>query len=99
MKRVLKTLSIHLFCIICFAFVYYYFSTNFDNNRQNKFKQYRHESNLHSLMECFLLSTTIQAGVGMSDVIPISTYGSIILIIQQLLMMSINVITIYVFTL
>ena len=98
MIRVVKTLTIHLFCIIFFAFFYYYFSIHFDNNKQNKFKHYRCESKLDSIIEFFLFSTTIQAGVGISDILPISVYGKILMIIQQLIMISISVITIYVFT-
>jgi len=99
MIRVVKTLTIHLFCIIFFAFFYYYSSTHFDNNNKlNKFKQYSHESTLDSILDFFLFSTTIQAGVGISDIVPISVYGKLLMIIQQLLMISISVITIYVFT-
>jgi len=91
MRRVLKTLFVHLFCIIFFAFFYYYFSTHF-NNTQHKLK-----TNIDLIIDFFLLSTTIQAGVGVSDILPISIYGKILMIIQQLLMISINVITMYVF--
>jgi hypothetical protein len=99
MRRVLKTLAIHSFCILLFAFFYYYFSKHFDNSRQNKFTYYNTEpSQLETLIDFFLFSTTIQAGVGISDIIPISIYGKTLMIIQQLIMISINVITIYVFT-
>jgi hypothetical protein len=90
MRIVVKTLAIHLFCILFFAFLYYYFSIHFDNN-----KHYKCES---SIIDFFLFSTTIQAGVGISDILPISVYGKLFMIIQQLLMISISVITIYVFT-
>ena len=52
-----------------------------------------------SIVDFFLFSTTIQTGVGITDILPISVYGKIFMIIQQLIMISINVITIYVFTL
>lgn len=98
MRRVVKTLAIHLFCIIFFAFFYYYFSTHFDNDdKQNKYYN-RKTSNLEALIDFFLFSTTIQAGVGISDIIPISVYGKMLMIMQQLIMISISVITIYVFT-
>ena len=98
MIRVAKTLSIHFFCIIFFAFFYYYFSLHFYNNKQNKVKHYNCESKLDSIIDFFLFSTTIQAGVGISEILPISVYGKIFMIIQQLIMISISVITIYVFT-
>jgi hypothetical protein len=89
MKRVLQTLAIHVFCILFFAFFYYYFSIHFNNN---------YKSNLESIIDFFLFSTTIQAGVGISDIVPVTLYGKIFMILQQLIMISINVITIYVFT-
>ena len=92
MKRVVKTLSIHLFCIFLFAFFYNHFSIHFDNNKQ-------HESKVDSIIDFFLLSTTIQAGVGVTNILPISIYGKMLMIIQQLIMISISVITIYFFTL
>lgn len=99
MIRVVKTLTIHILCIIFFAFFYHYFSIHFDNSKQNKFKCYNRESsNVESIIDFFLFSTTIQAGVGISDIIPISVYGKIFMIMQQLLMISMHVITIYVFT-
>ena len=95
MKRVVQTLTIHFFCILFFAFFYYYFSTHFDNNKQT---YYNRESIIDSAIDFFLLSTTIQAGVGVSDMFPISVYGKLLLISQQLIMISISVITIYIFT-
>ena len=67
-------------------------------NKQNKFEQYTRESTIDSIIDFFLFSTTIQAGVGISEILPISVYGKILMIIQQLIMISISVITIYVFT-
>ena len=93
MRRVVKTLAIHLFCIIFFAFFYYYFSTHFVNN-----KRYNYKSNIDTIIDFFLFSTTIQAGVGISEVLPISAYGKLLMILQQLIMISISVLTIYSFT-
>lgn len=99
MKRVVQTLAIHVFCILFFALFYYYFSLHFDNNnKQDKFTHYNRESNIESIIDFLLFSTTIQAGVGISDILPISVYGKLLMITQQLIMISISVITIYVFT-
>ena len=95
MRIVVKTLSVHLFCILFFAFFYSFFSTHFNNNKE---KNYNRKSKLDSIIDFLLFSTTIQAGVGFSDILPISIYGKILMIIQQLLMISINVTTIYVYT-
>jgi len=98
MRKVVQTVAIHLFCILFFAFFYYYFSIHFDNNEQNKSKHYKGESKLESIIYFFLFSTTIQAGVGISDILPNSVYGKLLMILQQLIMISISVITLYVFT-
>jgi hypothetical protein len=98
MKRVAKTLAIHVFCIILFSYLYYTYSIHFDNSHKKKFKYHNPDSKLEQITDFLLFGTTIQAGVGISDILPISTYGKMLMIIQQLLMMSINVITIYVFT-
>jgi hypothetical protein len=101
MIRVVKTLSAHLFFILLFAVFYSYFSTHFNNNhhRFNKINNYNSESKMKlSIVDFFLFSTTIQTGVGLTDILPISVYGKIFMIIQQLIMISINVITIFIFT-
>jgi hypothetical protein len=100
MKRVVKTLSIHLFFIILFAIFYYYLSSHFEKNTLNKSdKKYKsHNSVLDLIVDVLLFSTTIQAGVGINELYPISILGKIIMIFQQLIMISIHVITIYVFT-
>ena len=53
----------------------------------------------HSFLDALLLSTTIQAGVGISDLTLTTFYGKLTMIIQQLLMISTHVITLYFFTL
>jgi len=74
-----------------FALLYLYFSAHFDSNNDN---------NQHnSFIDFLLLSTTVQAGVGISDLYPISFYGKIVMIAQQILMLSTHVFTLYIFTL
>ena len=94
MRIVVKTLTIHLFCILLFAFLYSHFSIHFNNNKK---EHYNRKSKLDSIIDFLLFSTTIQAGVGFSDILPISIPGKLLLIIQQLIMISINVTTIYVY--
>ena len=98
MKRVLKTVASHLFFIIIFTIFYYYFSTHFEKNTPNKCKKYDCETEVNTLLDFLLFSTTIQAVVGLNEISPNSNYGKIIMIFQQLIMISINVITLYVFT-
>jgi len=96
MKRVIKTVAVHLFFIIIFTMVYYYFSTHFEKNTPTECKNYKDGT---EIIDFLLFSTTIQAGVGLNELSPTSTYGKMVIILQQLIMISINVITIYVFTL
>ena len=54
---------------------------------------------IQSFVDFLLLSTTIQAGVGISDLYPLSYYSKLVVIIQQMLMLFTHVITLYIFTL
>ena len=99
MKRVIKTVAAHLFFIIFFTMFYYIFSSHFEKNTPNKCKNYNCATEVNTLIDFLFFSTTIQSGVGLNEISPISNYGKIGVILQQLIMISINVITIYFFTL
>jgi hypothetical protein len=99
MKRVIKTVAAHLFFIIFFTMFYYIFSRHFEKNTSNKCKKYNCDNEVNTIIDFLLFSTTIQSGVGLNELSPISNYGKIFIIMQQLIMISINVITIYFFTL
>ena len=87
MKLVLRTLIFHILCIIIFTIIY--------SNLTEQFQ----EHDKKSFVDFILLSTSIQSGVGISDLFPLSYYSKIVIIIQQLLMLFIHVITLYIFTL
>ena len=90
MKRVIRTVFFHFLCIIIFGILYFNLKEQIDKNKKP------HEL---GIIDYILLSTTIQAGVGVSaDIYPISFYGKTIMIIQQLLMICTHVFTIYIFT-
>ena len=90
MKIVFRTVCFHLLCIIVFSFLYFHNKDGFQS-LVNKNVSY---------LDYFLLSTTIQAGVGISDtVFPLSTYIKITMIIQQIVMIMTHVFTLYVFNL
>lgn len=94
MKIIIRTVFFHTICILFFALLYLYLSDHFDSNiESNKNKKY------NTFTDFLLLSTTIQAGVGVSDLFPVSYFSKITVIIQQYLMLLTNVITLYVFTL
>jgi hypothetical protein len=89
MKLVIRTVLFHILCIFIFAFLYYSF-----------FKEETRETiEKKTWLDCFLFSTTIQAGVGITNIYPITYYSKITIIIQQLLMIMTNIFTLYVFNL
>ena len=75
MKIVIRTVIFHFSCIIGFGMLYYYLKDDFTE---------KEGVNLE-LIDYALLSTTIQAGVGVSDLYPTSFYGKLTMIIQQIL--------------
>ena len=93
MKIVIRTAIFHILCIIIFALIYLYLSENFESNNEEKNIKHR------KFTDFLLLSTTIQAGVGISDLYPVAFYSKIVLIIQQVLLIFTHLITLYIFTL
>jgi len=99
MKIVFRTVAFHIVCIILFALLYSSFAQDFgslddelysENNNKNK--------NKRTFLDFLLFSTTVQAGVGVSEFFPSSSFTKITLIIQQLIMISTHVFTLYIFT-
>jgi len=87
MKIVIRTLCFHFLCIIIFGTLYFYLKDDFSEKK---------EDNLE-IIDYLLLSTTIQAGVGVSDLHPTSFNGKLTMIIQQLIMLCTHIFTIYIF--
>uniref|UniRef100_A0A6C0AR22 Potassium channel domain-containing protein n=1 Tax=viral metagenome TaxID=1070528 RepID=A0A6C0AR22_9ZZZZ len=90
MKYIFRILVFHLTCIIIFATLYYIFKSDFDDENSVK-----HES----LIDFILLATTTQASVGISGIYPVTYIGKYLMILQQLIMLSTHVFTVYFFTL
>lgn len=90
MKLVIRTLIFHLLCVIVFTIVYFNLSKEFNNQDSGEAR---------TLMDFILFATTIQAGVGVSHLFPITTIGKIIVTLQQIIMICVNVIILYIFTL
>jgi len=88
MKLVLKTFLFHAMCILFFSIVYRTEKKSFDNLNENS-----------NFIDFLSLSTTIQAGVWYSKIYPNNDWVKTLMIIQQLLMISTNIFTIYIFTL
>ncbi len=90
MKIAVRTVLFHFLCIIVFAIVYYNIQSQFQGT-----KSYEKET----FLDYIFLSTTIQASVGMSNIYPITSFGKIVMILQQLIMIMTHVFTLYIFNL
>ena len=91
MKLVIRAFIFHIFCIIVFALIYSQFPEEFNVTEKDTADK--------NMIDFFLFSTTIQAGVGMSGLYPLSDYTKVAVIVQQTLMLFTHVITLYFFTL
>ena len=90
MKLAIRTVCFHFLCILIFGIIYY--------NIQYQF-QHKDEQRRKSILDYILLSTTIQAGVGFSDIYPITSISKTIMILQQIMMIMTHVFTLYYFNL
>jgi hypothetical protein len=90
MKLVIRTVLFHFLCIIVFGIIYYNIQSQFQHNSLNERR---------TIFDYILLSTTIQASVGIPDIYPITPTAKLLLILQQLLLIMTHVFTIYVFNL
>jgi len=100
MRIAIRTVVFHILSIVVFAFIYSTYTDDFkslsnynydeDNNKVNKKRGF---------LDFLLFSTTIQAGVGISEFFPSSSLTKMILITQQIMMISTHVFTLYFLTL
>jgi len=95
MRIVIKTVLFQFLCVLFFGLVYLLFKDNFirDPNFTTNGKKEP------EVLDCLFLATTIQCGVGYTDLYPITDTAKTILIIQQFVMISTNVFLLYIFTL
>jgi len=89
MKIFIRTVCFHFICILFFSLLYFFLKNNFQKHINQEF----------TLLDYFLLSTTIQAGVGISNMYPNTDIGKTLMIIQQLIKITTHVFTVYIFTL
>jgi hypothetical protein len=89
MKIVFRTLFFHIICILFFAITYFFLKDHYHHNFKERLE----------FIDYILLSTTIQAGVGISDIYPNTIYAKLAIIFQQMLMICTHVVTIYLFNL
>ena len=95
MRIVIKTVLFQFLCVLLFGLVYLSFKKHFIRDPAYTIDKKKEPE----ILDCLFLATTIQAGVGYSDLYPITDTSKIIMIIQQFVMISTNVFLLYVFTL
>lgn len=88
MRIVFATIFFNFLCIIFFSMIYIYLKNEFINNANNEIK----------LIDIIMFSTTVQSGVGLSNLLPNSFNSKLVTIIQQLTMICSYVIILYVIT-
>ena len=88
MKIVLKALFVNMLCIVIFSIIYINIAKDNFITQQNTLPEY---------IDCLQESITIQAGVGISTIYPVTNLGKLIVMIQQLLLICTNAITLYLF--
>lgn len=89
MKILIRTLVFHFVCILMFSLLYLNITGEMVNEDNSPIK----------FLDCLLLSTTIQAGVGFTNLSVNSSIGKLIMLLQQLLLISTHAFTLYIFTL
>ena len=88
MKILIRTLVFHFVCILMFSLLYLNISGDMASEDSSPVK----------FLDCLLLSTTIQAGVGFTNLSVNSSLGKLIMMLQQLLLVSTHAFTLYIFT-
>ena len=90
MKLAIRTVCFHFLCILIFGIIYYNIQYQFQHNDEQQRK---------SILDYILLSTTIQAGVGFSDIYPTTNVAKLVMISQQIIMIMTQIFTLYFFIL
>ncbi len=88
MRIVLKALFVNMLCIMIFSIIYINIAKDNFITQQNTLPEY---------IDCLLESITIQSGVGIATIYPVTSFGKLIIMIQQLLLICTNAIILYFF--
>lgn len=88
MKILIRTLVFHFVCILMFSLLYINIADDMVSEDSSPIR----------FLDCLLLSTTIQAGVGFTNLSVHGSIGKLIMMLQQLLLISTHAFTLYIFT-
>lgn len=95
MIAILQTFLFQIFSILVFAFLYDKYLNEFTRNVQDPSK----DKKKNTYLDALYMSVTIQCGVGYSELYPYTQRSKILVIMQQILMISANVLILYLFSL
>ena len=90
-KLILNSFGVHMIAILLFTIIYASLPANafvYNNNKSGN----------PNLVDFFNLSTTTQAGVGLTNVSPNNEVAILITALQQILMIAKNIVILYFFT-
>ena len=99
MKIVIKTVIFQILSVALFSFLYLSIKTQFARDTSYSYSHQVDSKNLPTFLDCFFLATTVQSGVGYSDIYPITAISKSAMILQQFSMISTNIFLLYIFTL
>ena len=88
MKLVIRTVVFHIFCVAIFSYLYFIHKKEYNDKDAPKIEY----------LDCLLLSTSIQAGVGLNVFDALSTMAKVIMLFQCVILLTTHVFTIYIFT-
>lgn len=89
MKLIYGSVILNISLVFLFALIYWIFRSEFSKDITGK------KFVLGDLIDYFYMSVTIQAGVGYQGLSPITNIGKILLMIQQICMISSNIFVMY----
>lgn len=89
MRIVFGTIFFNFLCITFFSMIYINLKNEFINNTKNEIK----------LIDIIMFTTTVQSGVGITNLLPNSFNSKLVTIIQELTMICSYVIILYIITL
>jgi hypothetical protein len=89
MKVIIVPVILNLCLIVIFGLIYWTIRDQFNNDNTNRTLK------IGSVIDCFYMSVTIQAGVGYQGLSPITNFSKFLLMSQQLCMITSNIIVVY----
>jgi len=97
MKIVFRTVLFHILCIFIFAFIYiglekHFLPLNYDIHNHNL------QNDFNGILDFFIMSSSIQTGIGLTNLYPVSPIAKLTIVLQEIIMVSTHLFTLYIFT-